>query len=614
MNKRDNNNIISGKNNKLIKPDDKLPNSFKDLSKPNITRMRSIVYAVIPIVISLAIFFYLSMTKKVSGTSNDTMDIRKVRIMKATPVTVQRIAVGYGRVTPLREWTGFSEVKGKVICVGFSFFRTEDITDINGFVNVLKNGENTMSKFVLDRFPQNVKTLIINHDTSLPIPELFKNDIVFGLNNIIKDENLYAEDDFSNIILNKDIKELVTQNLQGQDLIRLNRKILSLAFSDYLMQGRYFNIDEGQFIPKGAVICQIDPTEYNLFIEQKSIGIERNQIQIRELKKEEEHLNKILKLEQQRAELLKTEYERKQKIFEQQAFSKSEVERDLNNYLHQLNAIEDIKSTLDVLPIKIKNIDASIRHASLQLKQARLDLEKTVLVAPFDLRITDKNIELNQFVSPGQILIKGYGIDAVDIYGQFQINDVINQVFDQEITFDFHEFINLGSKAFLEDINIDALVNLSVPWINRGDKNIEWHGKVTRVLSSVDKTSQTVPIVVTVKDPYKNMIPGVRPALVKGRYCKIILLGKKEEKRFCIPREAYQEGSVLLLDDGKLKLANIKVEFFQDDYVVVNKGINEGDSIILSDLFPAIPNMSLIGVDKTDEVKNSYPWFIALTE
>ena len=614
MNKRDDKNSIGDKNNELVNPDDKLSKSVKIFNKPNLPKMRNAVYAIIPIVIALAIFFYLATTKKVSGTSNSTVSIRKVRIMKATPVTIQRIAIGYGRATPVREWTGFSEVKGMVTHIGFSFFRTEDIKDINGFVDILKNDENAMAKFVLDRFPQNIKTLIINPDSLLPIPVSLISDIVFGLNNIIRGENLYYENDFRDIIQNQDIKELATLDLQGQDLARLNRKILSFAFPEHLKQIRYFNIDEGQFIPKGAVICQIDPTEYNLFIEQKLISIERNQIQIKELKKEENHLNKILMLEQQRAQLLKTEYDRKQQIYEQQAFSKSEVEHDLNNYLHQLNVVEDIKSSIDILPIKIKNLDASIRHAFSQLKQARLDLKKTVLVAPFDLRITEKNIEVNQFVSPGQILVKGYGIDEVDIYGQFQIKDVINQVFDEEIKFDFYEFINLGSKAFLDDINIDAIVNLSLPWTYQGNKNIEWNGKVTRVLSSVDKTSQTVPVVVTVKDPYKNMIPGVRPALVKGRYCKITLLGRKEEKRYCIPREAYQEGSILLLDDGKLKLANIKVEFFQDDYVIINEGINDGDSIILSDLFPAIPNMSLIGVDKTDEVKNNYPWFVDFTK
>ena len=141
-----------------------------------------------------------------------------------------------------------------------------------------------------------------------------------------------------------------------------------------------------------------------------------------------------------------------------------------------------------------------------------------------------------------------------------------------------------------------------------------WRGKVTRLLSSINEVSQTVPVVVTVKDPYKNMILGSKPPLTKGRYCKVTLLGNKAAEKYCVSRTALHDNNVLIINDGKLEVRTVKVDYFQEDYAVISDGINSGEQIILSDLFPAVPNMKITGVDKTETVLNNYPWFVETKE
>ena len=580
------------------------------------SKLLIIIFAIIPFILSAAVFLYLVKTKNVSSENDETSTIRKVRYMEATPVTVQKVAVGYGRIVPSNEWTGFSEVKGRIICVGCSLFRNEDIKDPNQLASKLSVGIDSASLYIKNRLSRATQDALSEFTQSLEMSDSLLEKLVYEFNILIQDSSIYSLSYFNDVVLEPK-KQLLAEKkeLRSDELICLNRTLIEALFPKELGSSTYYNIKEGQFVPEGAVICQIDPTDYYLLIEQRALVVEQNIMQIKELKNELVHLKKIFELENKRAELFKTEYERKLAILKQQAFSASEVERELNNYLHQLNAVEEIANSIELIPMKIKNLEATTQQAESQLKQARLDLKRTVLTAPFAMRISEENVELNQFVSHGQILVKGYGIDSAEVHANFLAKNIGNGLFDRNHTFDFIKFLNSGSKEYIEALNVQAIVNLSeLSGVEQTEDAPVWRGKVTRLLSSINEVSQTVPVVVTVKNPYKDMVLGSKPPLTKGRYCKVTLLGDKTASKYCISRTALHHNKVLIMKDSKLEVRDVKVDYFQEDYAVISNGISKGERIILSDVFPAIPNMPITGVNKTETVLSNYPWFVEAME
>ena len=126
------------------------------------SKLLIIIFAIIPFILSAAVFIYFVKTKDVSSENDETTTIRKVRYMKATPVTVQKMAVGYGRIVPPSEWTGFSEVKGRIICVGCSLFRDEDIKDPYQLASKLADGTGPASAYIKERFQTTHKTRFRN--------------------------------------------------------------------------------------------------------------------------------------------------------------------------------------------------------------------------------------------------------------------------------------------------------------------------------------------------------------------------------------------------------------------------------------------------------------------
>ena len=584
-------------------------NNSTDNSKKS--KLRIIIFTIIPFILSAAVFIYFVKTKDVSSENDETTTIRKVRYMKATPVTVQKVAVGYGRIVPSSEWTGFSEVKGRIICVGCSLFRNADIRDPKQLASKLSSGTDPASSYIKNRLLNSTLNELSEFAQSFEMSDSLLEKLVFEFNFLIQESSLYSLPYF-NVVLNPKMQLLAEKKvLRSDELIRLNRAVLEALFSNELSSSTYYNIEEGQFVPEGAVICQIDPTDYYLLIEQRSLVVEQNILQIKELNNELIHLKKIFELENKRAELFKTEYERKLAILKHQAFSASEVERELHNYLHQLNAIEEIANSIELIPMKIKNLDANTQQAESQLKQARLELKRTLLTAPFAMRISEENVELNQFVSHGQILVKGYGIDSAEVHANFLAKNLGNGLFDTNHKFDFLKFLNSGSKEYIEALNVQAIVNLSErSGVEQTEDVPVWRGKVSRLLSSINEVSQTVPVVVTVKNPYKDMILGSKPPLTKGRYCKVTLLGNKTAPKYCVSRTALHNNKVLIMKDGRLEIRDVKVDYFQEDYAVISDGINKGERIILSDVFPAVPNMKITGIDKTETVLSNYPWFV----
>jgi len=136
------------------------------------------------------------------------------------------------------------------------------------------------------------------------------------------------------------------------------------------------NFVNGGFFQAGEPLIVIDPRDYKLAVENAGSAVATAQV----------------RLDQERAE--------------------GAVARQEWNQLHPN---EEPSSPLVVRQPQIRQAEALLQAATAQLAKANLDLERTTIAMPFPGRITQKSVDVGQYVTPGQSVAAVYSTEVVEI-------------------------------------------------------------------------------------------------------------------------------------------------------------------------------------------------------
>src|SRR6185436_16283387 len=106
---------------------------------------------------------------------------------------------------------------------GSSYFSTADLIDPKSLAQKLHNPQegDSVSRFIAGQL-QPAHLGIISNYTEVPIREL-KQALTDDLNRIIRNGPLYDQQRFASVALSQDTTNLLAQNPQAGDLVRLNR-------------------------------------------------------------------------------------------------------------------------------------------------------------------------------------------------------------------------------------------------------------------------------------------------------------------------------------------------------------------------------------------------------
>jgi hypothetical protein len=110
---------------------------------------------------------------------------------------------------------------------GFSKFTPDGIKDADAFVNKVRANSDPVSKFLVD------SGLTNNLDAAPPAnggPARLEFLLVANLNRILTGPSIYDSNRFQEIHLRPETRELLRQDPRGQDLVRLNRRLLEDAY------------------------------------------------------------------------------------------------------------------------------------------------------------------------------------------------------------------------------------------------------------------------------------------------------------------------------------------------------------------------------------------------
>lgn len=222
---------------------------------------------------------------------------------------------------------------------------------------------------------------------------------------------------------------------------------------------------------------------------------------------------------------------------------------------------------------------AALASAEAVLEQAKFDLERTVVRAPYAGRVRSKQVDVGQFVQRGAPAATLYSVDVAEV--KLPIPDA-------EL-----EFVNLplAYRGSAENARGPG-VTLTARFAGREHK---WRGRIVRTEGEIDPATRMVHAIAQVEDPYAPGQDARRPPLAVGMFVEAEIHGRRVSNVVRLPRTALRGDAQVLVVDGADRLYYRDVDVFRldRDQVLVRGGLERGDRICVSNVEAAVNGMQV---------------------
>ena len=249
--------------------------------------------------------------------------------------------------------------------------------------------------------------------------------------------------------------------------------------------------------------------------------------------------SRVISLEKKRALLSKAEA------------TKNKVNKDIHksSKLFKEGVISDSESDDIILEQQIA--DAELTLARAEVRAAEKELQDTKITAPFDGKIASKNIEIGMLVTPNQTIFTVVDIQKVKIIVHVSEMDIAK--------------IAVGNTA---KVIVDSL----------GGENFQ--GRVATIGLKADDSTRTFTVEIVVGNEQEKLLSGMvaRVGITSAISKKIILIPQKAI------RSVNGMKAVHLMDNGRVIQRIIYPGEAIGDQVIIEKGLTDGDTLILSDV------------------------------
>ena len=328
---------------------------------------------------------------------------------------------------------------------------------------------------------------------------------------------------------------------------------------------------EGESIHKDEILLRIDQRTLLLNERNARVQVDQARADIRLLEQETSNLKADAGLARSNLQLAANELERVRALAENQFASKTTLDKAEQQYLSAKNQLQKITNAQALVPSRMALKKSALASAQAALATACLMLEKSEIKAGFYGFVMAREVQVGEYVNPGQVLGVMYEKDALDVDIRVPLEELqwLGSVFE-----------NGGRPQ----------VSLTIANLEGGRSPV-WPGHVARIKAAIDEKTRTMPMTVEigtldVKDPLLLLRPGV--------FVRCRVKGEQKENVFKIPRILMRSPDTLYLAKAnQLVIKKVKViRRFEED-VYITEGLAPGDLIIESPLPGALDGMAI---------------------
>ena len=264
-------------------------------------------------------------------------------------------------------------------------------------------------------------------------------------------------------------------------------------------------------------------------------------------------------------------------------------------YIREVSEAETARVDSEVLGLKnvsdltlrqpqLAEAQARLASAEASLDEAKLQLSRTVIRAPFAGRVRSKDIDIGAIISPGTQLGQIYASAVVDIPIPLSDSDL--------------ETLGLGIGFVETSHNPGPEVELSATIAGAYHT---WTGRITRTASDFDSATRVLFAYVEVDDPYGKSSDNGIPLAV-GLYVNAAIEGRALEGSVILPRTALRGTDEVYIarSDDTLEIRKVEVAFSDRERLVTTGGVSAGENVIISPIKGVAEGMKINAVDRLD--------------
>ena len=360
----------------------------------------------------------------------------------------------------------------------------------------------------------------------------------------------------------------------------------------------------GAILQKDTVIIRIEQEDYQLVLQQAQANVASNRAKFRETELQKSNLQAELTIVRKKLKLAKVELTRIESLVKKNSISKSSRDTQQVNVLQLQQEAQKLNNQLKTLPEQLASAEAALASSESIAETQQRNLGRTVIKLPFNARISQRAVDENQYINKGALLFSAQTTDKILINGQFALQHF------RTLAKDFKGNEALLKEAFLSGFSSNTFKQLGLSAkIRLADNDSPfWQANVERISSQLDPNTRTLGIIVSVDNPYAQIIPGTKPPLMQGMYTEIILQGKAKTF-YVIPRNALHENEIFIVNkQNQLERRPVKNVQIQGKMALFSTGLQTGELLIVSDVFPAIPGMQVKTTVKTALQQSIADW------
>ena len=304
----------------------------------------------------------------------------------------------------------------------------------------------------------------------------------------------------------------------------------------------------GGFVDKGAVLLQVDPSDY------------RNTLELR------------------RSDLLQAQTDLNMEMGRQEV-----AEQDLQ--LAGVDSLSENQRSLVLRQPQLNAVKASVKAAEAAVDQAELNLSRTTIRAPFDAHILSQNVTVGSQVAPGEQLGRLVGSEEYWVALTVPVDKL------QWLQF---------PKSEEEQGSLVKLRSAGWP------QDVFRIGYLDKQVGALDDQTRLARVLVRVPDPLarKDTMAG-KPELMIGTFLEAAVQAREIEDVVRLNRDYLRTNqTVWVNEEGKLSIREVDVILTDANYAYISRGLEEGEKVITTNLSTVSEGVSL-RTEETDTVSTN---------
>ncbi|MGA4644885.1 efflux RND transporter periplasmic adaptor subunit [Limisphaera sp. 4302-co] len=223
---------------------------------------------------------------------------------------------------------------------------------------------------------------------------------------------------------------------------------------------------------------------------------------------------------------------------------------------------------------QLRQAEARVRAAEAALEQAKLDLARTTVRAPFNCVVRERFVNVGSQVSPSTPLATLAGTDEYWVEATVPVDDL--------------------HWLAIPNWN-DTTGSVARVWrVGTSFTHAVWSGRVLKLLPDLEKDGRLARLLVAVPQPWVREAGREGPPLLLGDAVRVELVGRMLHAAQ-VDRRWFRDGDRLWImnEQDELEIRPVAVAFRGPETLWVTGGLREGERIVISELPAAVPGLPL---------------------